>query len=244
MKTLPYRARIGQLLWLARNTRPDISYQVNALARVAHNPGKPHWDATSALIRYISHTRDLGLVYKRDPSYDDVPGFWKAVTWSDATWAPTYGSAFDNYRSTTGWVCMIGGNAISWTSHRQSVVAQSSAESEWFAANDGSKESIYIRRIFADLDHTMHGALPLMCDNQSAIKQSVTAMDSKNSRHIGLKQHYIRQLCNEGLLKLEYVPTQEQIADVLTKCLPVAQHEELRSKLGVLSPSVLTTQSH
>jgi hypothetical protein len=163
---------------------------------------------------------------------------WKAKVWTDATWAPDYGTAYDNYRSTTGWICTLGGNAVSWTSHRQSVVAHSSAESEWFAANDGAKEAIYVRRIFEDLGHSMYGPLSMMVDNQTAIKQSTTTMDLKTSRHIGLKQHYLRQQCNEGTLALEYVNTHDQLADALTKCLPVKQHEELRSRIGVVSSSI------
>ena len=233
MKGEPYRARIGQLLWLARNTRPDISYQVNALARVAHNPGKKHWDDSSTLIRYISHTRDYGLSYVRDPQVDPRSGEWKPVLWSDATWAPDYGTAFDNYRSTTGWVAMLGGNPVSWASHRQSVVAQSSAESEWLSANDAAKEAAYLRRVLEDIGNPVYGPVELKCDNQSAISQSVSALDQKNSRRIGLKQHFLRQQCNAGLLRLEYVSTHDQVADILTIVLPVAQHECLRDALGV-----------
>ena len=82
MRDKPYRTRMGQLLWLSRTTFPSIAYQVNALARVAHNPAKSHWDATTKLIRYVSHNRDLGLVYT-DASHArcNVP----LQLWSDAT---------------------------------------------------------------------------------------------------------------------------------------------------------------
>ena len=119
MKNKPYRSRIGQLLWLSRTTFPAIAYQVNALARVAHNPGKAHWDATTKLIRYVSHNRDLGLVYSRPlDDGDTLP----LCLWSDATWAPDYGTMFDNYRSTTGWCATAHDNLLSWTSHRQPTV--------------------------------------------------------------------------------------------------------------------------
>ena len=65
MTSLPYKRRIGQMLWIARSSRPDIAYQINALARVAHNPSKIHWNASTHVIRYLAHTRDMGLVYRK-----------------------------------------------------------------------------------------------------------------------------------------------------------------------------------
>ena len=127
MKDKPLRKQVGQLLWIARSTRPDISYQVNSLARVAHNPGKNHWDASTYLIKYVAHTKDYGLVYRRPTNTPTAP-----TVWSDATWAPDYGTWYDNYRSTSGY-CTTGNtdgsNMLSWGSLRQSVVALSSAES-------------------------------------------------------------------------------------------------------------------
>ena len=235
MKSKPYRKRVGQLLWIARSTRPDIAYQVNALARVAHNPGKAHWDASTYLIRYLHHTSDYGLTYVRDPVYDTTPGQWKPVAWSDATWAPDYGDVYDNYRSTTGWMVSVGQNVVNWCSHRQPVVAQSSTESEWYAAADAAKEAVHFRHMFNDLSIPIHGAISLRCDNQSTIKQSVNAVDQKNSRHIGQRAHFLRQQCNSGQLSLLFVPTKEQRADLFIKCLPTPAHEDLRRKIGVIS---------
>jgi len=233
MSRLPYKARIGSLLWLARNSRPDIAYQVNALARVAHNPGMSHWHATSMLIRYLSHTRDMGLLYERDTAVDHTPGLWKPVLWSDATWAPDYGDDAENFLATTGWVSMLGGNPVSWASHKQTLPAGSSTESEWYAAVDVAKEGVYLRRVLSDLGNPVYGPLELRCDNQSTVKQSVNGLDQRRSRHIGLRYHYLKHLCNERQIQLSYVPTAEQIGDIFTKCLPVPQHEYLRDKLRV-----------
>ena len=90
MANKPYRRRIGQLLWIARSSRPDIAYQVNALARVAHNPGLAHWKASTLLMRYVAHTRHIGLVLRKDPSA-------RLCLWSDATWAPDYGTFYEGY---------------------------------------------------------------------------------------------------------------------------------------------------
>jgi len=232
MAKLPYRSRVGQLLWIARTTRPDISYQVNALARVAHNPGKCHWDASSHLIRYISHTRDMGISYHRS-STPIIPGQWKPIIWSDATWATDYGMAYDNYRSTTGWCTTVGDNILSWNSNQQSNTAQSSAESEWYAAADSVKEALYVRNLFKELRIPLHGALKLKCDNQSTIKQSVNAVDQHNSRHIGQRAHFLRHHCHAGAIELEFVPTRDQRADIFTKVLAEKPHVHLRDELNI-----------
>jgi hypothetical protein len=228
MATKPYRRRIGQLLWIARTSRPDLTYQVNALARVAHNPGIAHWQASTLLLKYLAHTRDIGLVYRCDDAS-------QLCMWSDATWAPNYGTFYDNYRSTTGWNSTAGRNLISWSSHRQSVVAQSSAESEWYAAADVAKEAEFLRNLFTDLGMPQHGAIPVMCDNQSTIKQTLNAVDQQSSRHLGMRSHFLRQLCHTNRLKLFFVPSRFQLADIMTKVLPRPCHEFLRSQLGMMS---------
>jgi len=162
-----------------------------------------------------------------------APGLWKPVLWADATWAPDYGTDDDNYLATTGWVSMLGGNPVSWASHKQRVPAGSSTESEWYAATDAAKEGVYVRRLLRDLGNPVYGPITLNCDNQSAIKQSTNGLDQRRSRHIGLKHHYLKHLCNERELELAYVSTTDQIGDILTKCLPRPAHEHLRSKLKV-----------
>jgi hypothetical protein len=154
----------------------------------------------------------MGLVYRCDDAS-------KLCMWSDATWAPNYGTFYDNYRSTTGWNSTAGRNLISWSSHRQSVVAQSSAESEWYA----------------DLGMPQHGAIPMMCDNQSTIKQTLNAVDQQSSRHLGMRSHFLRQLCHTNRLKMFFVPSRFQLADIMTKVLPRPCHEFLRSQLGMMS---------
>ena len=80
------------------------------------------------------------------------------------------------------------------------------------------------------------GPVPLLCDNQSTIKQTLNAVDQRSSRHLGMRSHFLRQQCHAGDLELHYVPTQNQLADLYTKCLPAPGHVQLRRSLGILSP--------
>lgn len=250
MKDKPYRSLVGLLLWIARISRPDIQYQVGCLARAAHNPGKKHWDACKHMIRYMKHTHTHGIRYKRVPELNSVPGQFKPTLWPDATWAPNYGSFYDNYRSVTGWCCSVGsdnnpeaGNLISWGSHRQSVVALATAESEWHAATEAAKEALYVADLFEALKIPLHGNITLRCDNQATISQSVNAVDHKASRHIGMKAHFLRQQCNWGKLQLSYQETKTQRGDIFTKLLPEPDHVRMRECLGVVDISSVPFRS-
>ena len=223
MKSKPYKRRIGQMLWVARSSRPDIAYQVNALARVAHNPSKIHLDASSHVIRYLSHTRDMGLVYRKPDVTPTGP-----CIWSDATWASDYGDWYDNYASTSG-TCVSGSddgsNLLIFGSTKQSTIALSSAESEWTAASESAKDAAFVIDMLHSMNMSCQLPLKLKCDNQSAIKQSTRAVDQKRSRHIGMRAHYLRYQCHRGKIEMQFVPTTEQLCDVFTKLLPTPQHE-------------------
>ena len=161
--------------------------------------------------------------------------------WSDATCAPDYGNFYDNYRSTTGWCSTAFDNLLSWSSHRQTVVAQSTPESEWHAAADAAKEAAYINNLFYELGIDCPRSVPLKCDNQSTIKQSLNQVDQRRCRHLGMKTHFLRQQCHAGHLSLSYVPSASQKGDIFTKCLATAQHEPMRRSLNVMTTQQFMT---
>ena len=138
-------------------------------------------------------------------------------------------------RSTTGWCSTAYDKLLSWSSNRQSVVAQSTPESEWHAAADAAKEAAFIKNLFYELDIDCPRAVPLRCDNQSTITQSLNQVDQRRCRHLGMKTHFLRQQCHAGNLSLSYVPSANQLGDIFTKCLPTAPHETMRRSLNVMS---------
>jgi hypothetical protein len=109
------------------------------------------------------------------------------------------------------------------------------AESEWYAAVESAKEALYVQKIFVDLGLAASSPLTLRCDNQSTIKQSLMAVNQRNSRHVGMKAHYLRHLCHAGKIIMDYVCTTDQLADLMTKVLPKPAHAFLRRKMGILT---------
>ena len=160
--------------------------------------------------------------------------------WSDATWAPDYGTYYDNYRSTSGIAVSgnsDGSNLLSWNANRQPIVALSSSESEWYAAAEAAKDAAYVKDLFQNFGLPNQNPTTLFCDNQSTIKQSMNKIDARNSRHIGMRAHYLRFQCHSGRLHLQFIPSQEQLADAMTKLLPMSTHEKLRKSMGVMRRS-------
>ena len=89
----------------------------------------------------------------------------------DADYAPDYGAAFANYKSTTGWIFTINDVAFSWRSRKQTLLADSTSASELMAATDASKHSVWLRRLFADLGFPQHGPTFVLrgCDSISLV---------------------------------------------------------------------------
>jgi len=122
MKSVPYLAAVGALMYLATSTRPDIAYTVGCLARFNLNPGMAHWHAVKHLLHYLKGTADYSISYAPDPSSSKLFSIY-----SDAD----YGGCKDTGRSTGGYLVKIGTSTVSWSSKLQSIVALSTTEAEY-----------------------------------------------------------------------------------------------------------------
>ncbi|XP_058840902.1 uncharacterized protein LOC131696374 [Topomyia yanbarensis] len=195
--TTLYRSLVGALLYVAVNGRPDIAASVSLLGRKVSAPTEMDWTAAKRVVRYLKCTKELKLTFSAGDG-------WALVGYSDADWAGDHATR----RSTTGYIFFFGGGPVAWVSHRQSCVSFSSMEAEYNALSESCQELIWLRRLLEDLGEIQLDATTLFEDNQSCLSFVQVERTSKRSKHIDTKQHFIKDLCEGGVIKLVYCPSE------------------------------------
>lgn len=222
-EVLPYAQLIGSLMYMSICTRPDIAQAVGALARYMANPTHEHWQAAKGVLRYLAGTTDYGILYG-------------STTGLEAYCDADYAGDIDSRRSTTGYLFMLNGGAISWSSRLQQTVAASTTEAEYMAAAAAIKEALWMRRLLAELSHDP-GTIVIKADSQSAIKLLKNPIISMRSKHIDVIYHFARERVARKDVAFEYIRTDHMAADSLTKALPAPKFVFCRTAMGVISHS-------
>jgi hypothetical protein len=220
MRDVPYREAVGALNWAALATRPDIAFAVATVARFASNPGPAHWEAVKRIFRYLSGTRDLWLTYGEENS--PLEGY-----------ADADGSMAEDRRAISGYAFLIDGGAVSWSSKRQEIVSLSTTESEYVAATHGGKEALWLRSLISEVFGTLKSPTTLFSDNQAAIALTRDHQYHPRTKHIDVRYHWIRWVVEKGSIRLVYCPTDDMVADALTKALPSAKVKHFAASLGL-----------
>lgn len=221
----PYRQLVGNLMYMAVATRPDISYAIGSVSRHLENPTVTHENALKRILKYVKGTLDFGILFHK-------VGNNKLCDYSDAD----YAGDVVTRRSTSGSAFLFNDGIISWHSGRQKCVSMSTTESEYVAASDAVKELVWLRRLFSELlPERSNEMASFNMDNQSAIRLIKNPEFHKRTKHIDVRFHFIREKFEEGLFDLQYISTHDMVADVFTKPLARDRFEFLRNLLGMIS---------
>ncbi|KAI7938193.1 hypothetical protein MJO28_015113 [Puccinia striiformis f. sp. tritici] len=221
-----YRSIVGSLNYLSILTRPDVSYAVSALSQFLESPGLSHYNAAIQVFRYISGTREMGLTFNKEEESE-------LKAYVDADW----GNCLVTRRSVTGYVAMAGNHLLSWKSSKQDTVSLSSAEAEYKALSDLSREIIWISSLVNETTVLKAPTqIKVYVDNKAAIDlaNSETAQNGFRTKHMDIRLHFVREHVQSKLLKLLYIKSNNNPADFLTK--PVGRCTIKRS-LQVLNVS-------
>jgi hypothetical protein len=216
-----YMEMVGSLLYLAVCTRPDINQAVGALARYMSKPTAAHLEAAKRVLRYVAGTSQMGIVF----------GGTKTATLHGYCDSDFAGDP-DTRRSTTGYLFLLNGGAISWSSRLQPTVAASTCEAEFMAAAAAVKEALWLRKLMPTLGTQVH-TLRMFCDNQGTIKMLKNPIESARSKHIDIAHKFARERTCRGEISFQYVRTDQMTADVLTKPLPLTSFMSCRDRMGV-----------
>ncbi|UYV83109.1 hypothetical protein LAZ67_22002237 [Cordylochernes scorpioides] len=210
VKKVEYQSLIGSLIYLSVSTRPDIAYAVSALGQFSNDPRRQHWNAAKRVLRYLKGTSCLRITYRK--SNEALHGY------ADVDWG---GNLVDR-KSHTGIVYFLARGPIAWESKKQQTVTLSSTESEYIALCEAGKEAVYLRALLEEMGfgELLNGPTVLKTDNQGAQQLARNPVYHARTKHIDIKWHFIRSICSDGLVEVVHTPTQENVADILTKGLP------------------------
>ncbi|WKA06926.1 hypothetical protein VitviT2T_024803 [Vitis vinifera] len=217
-----YQRLVGKLIYLT-HTRPDIGFAVSMVSRYMNNPTERHMKAVYRILQYLKKSPGRGLYFKKTSSRE-------VEVFTDADWA---GSLTDR-RSTTGYCSYMWGNLVTWRSKKQSVVARSSAEAKFKAMAHGICEGTWLQRILKELGIISNSTMTVLCDNKATISIAKNPVQHDRTKHVEIDRHFIKEKLEGGTIRLMYIPSSRQTADILTKAPPKATYENMKSKLGML----------
>ena len=209
-----YQSKVGSLTYGMQGTRPDIAYAVSLFSRFLAKPTKSHVKALQGVFRYIVKTLSLGIVYNRHDTRD-------LYAYTDADWAGT--TLMGDSKSTSGYIVMLAGAPIAWSSRRQTTVATSSTHSEYVGQANVIKQACHLIQFLGEVYRFPNLPLKIYADNQGAQALARNPEFHAKAKHIQLSVHFQREKIENGQVELIHVATEKQAADGLTKPLALTK---------------------
>ncbi|GKD49064.1 hypothetical protein Tco_1278040 [Tanacetum coccineum] len=200
---------IGCLMYVITCTRPDIAIVVGKLSRYTSYSDTQYWQVIQRVLMYLKKTIDYRLTYTGYPSV--LKGY------IDASWIS---NAEDNL-STSGWVFLLGGGAISWASKKQTCITGSTMEYEFVALAAAGKEAEWLKNLLLEIPLWVKPITPISirCDSAATVEKAYSQMYNGKSRHLGVRHNMIREMITNGAVSIEFVRSQQNLAYHLTKGL-------------------------
>ncbi|CAI7888171.1 unnamed protein product [Closterium sp. NIES-54] len=230
----PYPELVGCLMYVMTCTRPDLAYPLSLLARYV-TPGRHrqvHWDAAKRVLHYLCSTSGMGLVLRgRGPVV--LTGH------VDPSWVDDSATQ----RSSQGYTFSLGSGSISRRSTRSSLVLSSSCEAEIYAGAMAAQELRWLTYPLTNLGEQPRSPPVLYVDNKAMIALCQEHRLEHRTKHIALRYFFARELQQRGQLRLAYVATRANVADIFTKALPPGDHQHFSTMLGLVPtlPHLLTS---
>ena len=218
-----YQRKIGSLLYAAVTTRPDIAFATSRLARFLTNPGLEHQAAADRVLLYLLKTNTFCL---------RLGGGNSLQVASDASFAD---NTLDR-KSSQGFAIKLFGGLIAWKANKQDTVTTSTTEAELLALSQVAKEAIYTMRLLTELKVELPiNKITIHCDNKQTIRlvTEETSQLQTKLRHVDIHNHWLRQEVQSGTIAVQYIASNEMLADGFTKALPTTRWSSFLQQLGM-----------
>ncbi|GJX76970.1 zinc finger, CCHC-type containing protein [Tanacetum coccineum] len=166
-------------------------------------------NALGRVFQYLKGTMDYGLTYSGYPSV--IEGY------SDASWI----NNMEDHSSTSGWVFLLGGGAIFWASNKRTCITSLTMKSEFVALAAAGNEAEWLRNLVYEIPlwPKPMSTISIRCDSAATLAKAYSQVYNGKSRHLGVRHNMIREFIMNGVIYVEFVRTQLNLADHLTKGL-------------------------
>jgi hypothetical protein len=228
-----YRMIVGMLTYLSMSSRPDIAFAVHQCARFSSCPMRVHEIAVRRICRYLQATATKGYILNptsHNRNLDcyvdaDFAGLWTEASSSEAT----------SVKSRTGYVILFANCPVLWVSKLQTEVALSTTEAEYIALSQAMRNIIPMRALLSELTTltcltfgTTTTYSTIFEDNKGCVELANAPKMRPRTKHIALKYHHFRSHVANGSIKVRWIDTKHQLADIFTKPLPEPLFTSLR----------------
>jgi len=248
-----YLSIVGSLMYAALGSRPDIAYSVTALSRYNVQPLEMHITAAKRVLWYLKTTSDFQIHYRRlslspHDTYSII-GCTDSDSAGNLTTRKSVGGCLFGLGRINGSKELVMSGLIHWQAKSQSVVALSTLEAEYIAASHATRESLWLKRMLKEAADGIgvkasDGSVPIGCDNQGAIKLITSGVVRQKSKHIDVKYHHVHNEQTKGSVKFQYITSESNPADLLTKPLAAPGHQQLTRLIALDSHTDTHTETN
>ena len=202
-----YRSGVGMLMYLVKHSRPDIANATRELTKVLDGATEAHWKAMMRIIKYVLDTRTYSLRLKPLQGNITLRGV------SDSEFAGDR----ETRKSVYGYITYYCGAPISWKSKSGNSVTLSSTEAEYYASSETAKELLFIYNLVISMEKDLELPIIMNVDNTGAIYLANNYSTGPRTKHIDIRTHFVRELIIKGILKVEFIKSENNDADIFTK---------------------------
>jgi len=238
IKNSEFRNMVGSLMFLVCVCRPDLAFTVNTLSKYFENPSTEHINGAKRAILYAYSTRYLGIQFKRIGKENRVHINNVPVNELTAYCDASFQTDLDTFRSVNGGLIMFNGSPITWWSKISRLISTSTAESELVAAGEALKTIAHLRLMCQEVQHKQIYPTELFEDNTATISFAEPHHSIRKVKHYLSRVAFVQEQHEIGNFNFTYINTKEQLADGLTKPLPITAFHQFIKMINMVDASI------